>query len=442
MTEKRMIHKIVVLLVAGLVTIVTSISSIQAQGTTNQDIFEAFEELNVITTAVPFLMIAPDSRSGAMGDAGVAISPDANSIHWNPSKLAFVEDDAGFSISYNPWLKNLVPDINMAYLSGYKRIDEFQTVGASFRYFSLGDITFTDVVGNEIRTFKPNELALDLAYSRKLSDNFSGGIALRYIYSNLTGGIPAGGIDTKPGQSVAADVSWYYTSDKFKMGDKDALFAFGMNVSNIGAKMAYSDAGNPNDFIPTNLRLGPALTIDLDDYNSFTFTADFNKLLVPSPPIYRVDDQNRPIVDPNTGDFMIASGMDPNRSVANALFTSFYDAPGVPVRDDSGDLIYNDDGSLAIQDGSRFREELQEINIAVGMEYWYENIFALRFGYFHEHYRKGARRFFTVGAGIYYSSFGLDIAYLIPTIQQHPLANTIRFSLKFNFGGSAGLLDD
>ena len=229
-------------------------------------------EINTITTAVPFLLISPDSRSGAMGDAGVAISPDANAIHWNPAKLVFIDpmDDVGFSLSYSPWLRALVNDINLVYLSGYKRIDRFSTVGASLRYFSLGNITFTDDFGTTIRDFKPNELSLDVVYSRKLSDNFSAGLSARYIYSNLTGGVTSGGADTKPGQSVATDLSLYYITNSFRLADKTSSIAFGTNISNIGAKISYTEAAN-SDFIPTNLRLGTTLNMELDEFNKFSF---------------------------------------------------------------------------------------------------------------------------------------------------------------------------
>ncbi|HMT29116.1 MAG TPA: type IX secretion system outer membrane channel protein PorV, partial [Bacteroidia bacterium] len=241
-------------------------------------------QINTITTAVPFLIISPDARAGGMGDAGAASSADANSIHWNPSKLAFVEKKIGFSISYTPWLRKLVPDINLAYVSFYNKLKGDQTIGASLRYFSLGNITFTDNVGTEIGQFNPAEYAFDFAYARKLSENFSGGIALRYIHSNLTGGINVENNATKAGNSVAADVSAYYKSD-IELGNKDAVLAIGLNISNIGAKISYTETG-VKDFIPINLRLGPSLKLKLNEYNDLTFLVDFNKLLVPTPPIY------------------------------------------------------------------------------------------------------------------------------------------------------------
>ena len=374
-------------------------------------------QINTITTAVPFLLISPDSRSGAMGDAGVAISPDANSIHWNPAKLVFIEPikDVGFSMSYSPWLRALVNDINLAYLAGYKRLDRFSTVGASLRYFSLGNITFTDNFGTTIRDFKPNEFALDLVYSRKLSDNFSAGISARYIYSNLTGGTSVGGADTKPGQSVATDLSLYYISNPFKIADKNSTIAFGTNISNIGAKMAYTENAE-RDFIPTNLRLGSTINTEIDEFNQFSFSVDLNKLLVPTNPYY----------DPN--DNSIVSGRDPNVGVATGIFGSFSDAPG--------NVLLDNNGSYYVEDGSVFKEELNEFNLSLGAEFLYSELFALRAGYFHEHPTKGNRRFISFGAGVKYKVLELDLSYILALTQQSPLANTIRFSIKLNMGGS------
>lgn len=374
-------------------------------------------QINTITTAVPFLLISPDSRSGAMGDAGVAISPDANSIHWNPAKLVFIEPikDVGFSMSYSPWLRALVNDINLAYLAGYKRLDRFSTIGASLRYFSLGNITFTDNFGTTIRDFKPNEFALDLVYSRKLSDNFSAGISARYIYSNLTGGTSVGGADTKPGQSVATDLSLYYISNPFKIADKNSTIAFGTNISNIGAKMAYTENAE-RDFIPTNLRLGSTINTEIDEFNQFSFSLDLNKLLVPTNPYY----------DPN--DNSIISGRDPNVGVATGIFGSFSDAPG--------NVLLDNNGSYYVEDGSVFKEELNEFNLSLGAEFLYSELFALRAGYFHEHPTKGNRRFISFGAGVKYKVLELDLSYILALTQQSPLANTIRFSIKLNMGGS------
>lgn len=384
--------KIVWIIVAGLMSIV----SIQAQ--TNNYLGQ---ELNTITTAVPFLMISPDARAGAMGDAGVASTPDAASMHWNAAKYAFIEKDMGFEVSYSPWLRQLVNDINLAYLSGYKKIDDQSAIAASLLYFSLGDITFTDVIGNTIGEYRPNEFALDAAYSRKLTKNLGGSVSLRYIYSNLTQGQFVGNAATKAGQSVAADIGVYHEK-KFRLKNRqDATIAWGVNISNIGAKISYSDDNTARDFIPTNLRFGPRFTIDLDEFNSLSFMFDVNKLLVPTPPVYDTIYIN--------GEQQIKDGMDPDVGIVTGMMQSFYDAPG------------------------GFSEEARELSLSVGAEYWYDKQFALRAGYFHEDRTKGNRKFFTLGAGLKYNVFGLDFSYLIAVDQRNPLENTLRFSLQFDF---------
>lgn len=357
-------------------------------------------QINTITTAVPFLLISPDARAGGMGDAGVASSADANSIHWNSAKLAFNEKKVGFSVSYTPWLKALVNDMFIAYVSGYSKMKNNQAIGGSLRYFSLGNITFTDNNGNTIRDFKPNEFALDMAYSRKLTDNFSAGMALRFIHSNLTGGTSVEGADSRAGNSVAADISIFYQKE-IELGKKEAILSFGTNVSNVGAKISYTETGVRN-FLPMNLRLGPGLKIKLNEYNSLAFNLDFNKLLVPTPPIYTQDTAN-------SSRNIIVYGQDPDVGIAAGIFQSFGDAP----------------------DG--FREEMREVNIGFGMEYWYDNQFAFRTGYFFEDQTKGNRKYFTLGAGLRYNVFGLDLAYLIPTDQRNPLENTLHFTLTFDF---------
>lgn len=387
---------------------------------------ECDQQLNTITTAVPFLMISPDSRAGGMGDAGVAVSADANALHWNPSKLVFAEDESEFRMSYSPWLRNLVPDMSLAYLAAYKRLANGRSaVGGSLRYFNLGSIQFTDVNGQPIRDFKPAEFAVDITLSQKLSDKTAGGISLRYINSNLTGGLNVSGANTKAGQSIAADLSFYYIKDDFRFGEKDGEFAFGVNVSNIGAKMSYSDAAK-EDFIPINLRLGPRFTIDLDDYNSLTWNLDINKLLVPTPPVYLIDSAGSVVTD-DQGNLVIASGKDPNRGVAAGMFGSFTDAPGV--------VFYDEAGNPQVESGSIAREEFREINFGTGFEYWYAKQFAFRGGYFWEHYTKGNRKYVTLGAGLRYKVFSLDLSYLIANTQRSPLANTLRFTLGFNFDG-------
>ncbi|MBN2633600.1 MAG: type IX secretion system outer membrane channel protein PorV [Bacteroidales bacterium] len=342
-------------------------------------------DYNPIQTVVPWLTIAPDSRAGAMGDAGVATSPDIYSQHWNPAKFAFIDGKGGVGISYIPWLRNLVPDINIAYLSGYYRFDTKQVMSGSLMYSSYGKIEFTDDGGATQLIVNPNEWAVDLGYSRLFSDNFSGGVAFRFIYSNLTHGYPAQGEDTRPGLSIAADISGYYHKD-LTLLDKNSLFAFGFNISNIGSKMSYTESYA--DFIPMNLKLGSSLSLDFDRFNRITFTIDLNKLLVPSPDSTITEEQNI--------------------SVPEALFKSFADAP----------------------DG--FMEELREITYSYGAEYWYNNIFALRAGYFHENTYKGNRQFFTAGAGFRMSGFTIDFSYLMPVALNHPLARTLRFSLSFD----------
>jgi|TARA_B110000263_G_scaffold245142_1_gene254238 hypothetical protein len=357
--------------------------------------------LNTITTAVPFLLISPDSKSGAMGDVGVATTPDANSLHWNPAKFAFVEDEVGFAVSYVPWLRALVPDINLSYLAGYKKLNNNQTIAMELRYFTLGDITFTDVIGNNLGQYKPSEFAIASAYSRKLSDLFSLAISGRYIYSNLTGGQSAGGITTNAGQSIAADVAGYYKKT-VRIAKKDMDLAFGANISNIGSKISYTETST-RDFIPINLRLGTALSTEIDDYNKISFAFDINKLLVPTPPIYN-----------DSIDGQIDFGQDPNVSVVSGIFQSFGDAPG------------------------GFNEEMHEINFSIGTEYWYADQFAVRAGYFNEHDTKGGRKFFTFGSGVKYNVFALDFSYLINASRaingNNPLANTMRFTLIFDFG--------
>ena len=355
--------------------------------------------LNTITTAVPFLMITPDSRSGSMGDVGAATSPDASSISTNPAKYSFIEDDLGFSVSYVPWLRALVPDINLSYISGYKKLNQNDAIAFELRYFSLGDITFTDILGNTLGQFNPNELALGGSYSRKLSDLFSLSLATRYIYSNLTGGQMAGDIQTNAGKSFAADVAGFYTN-KIRFLKKDSDLSFGFNISNIGNKISYTNVGE-RDFIPINLKLGSSININFDDYNSMSYSFDINKLLVPTPPLYNSENE-------------IIAGKDPNVSVVSGIFQSFSDAP----------------------DG--FSEELREINLSFGTEYWYAKQFALRGGYFYEHDTKGGRKFFTFGAGVKYNVFALDFSYLINASRTingtNPLANTMRFTMIFDIG--------
>jgi len=351
----------------------------------------------VITTAVPFLGITPDARGGAMGDAGVATSADANSIHWNPAKLVFIEQKIGFALSYSPWLSKIINDMSLSYLSGYYKLSQEQAIAVSMRYFDLGEIFFTDDNNIQQGRFNPREIAVDATYSRKLTQELSLGVTARYVHSNLTGNFssPNSTIEAKPGNTAAVDLSVYYIKEL-----QNSELSFGGNLSNIGAKLSYSNEDN-KDFIPINLRLGTAYKMHLDPYNSITFALDFNKLLVPTPPIYGIDTV--------TGEKIILSGKDPNRALLSGMFGSFADAP----------------------DG--FSEEMQEIMIAFGSEYWYNNTFAARLGYFYENSNKGNRKYITMGVGFRYNVFGVDFAYLIPPDQEHPLAETLRFSLVFNF---------
>ena len=365
------------------------------------DPYELGGQLNVVNVAVPFLTVAPDSRAGAMGDAGVATSPDVYSMHWNPAKFAFIENDFGAAFSYTPWLRNLIDDINLAYLSGYMRIDNYQVIAASLTYFSLGEIIFTNMAGQYDGQFTPNEFAVDAAYSRLFSETISGGLAFRYIRSDLTGGQFVGGMASRAAQAFAADVSVYYQNN-ITVSDLPGELAIGMNISNIGNKITYSDDQNPQ-FIPINLGIGSALKLDIDQYNSLAFALDLNKLLVPTPPVYYADREDE------DGNPLIRLGYDPNVSVPVGMLQSFYDAPG------------------------GLREELREIFYSFGMEYWYLNQFAIRGGYYHEHETKGNRKFFTTGIGLKLNVFTLDVSYLIAVYRTNPLANTLRFSLAFDF---------
>ncbi len=375
-------------------------------------------QLNTITTAVPFLLIAPDSRASAIGDAGVATSPDANSFHWNTSKLAFSKEKAEFGVSYSPWLKQLVDDIHLSYISGYTKIGKNQTIGGSLRYFSLGNITFTDEQGNLIREFNPNEFELLGGYAFKLSDRSAIGANAKFVYSNLTGGINAGSIGTKAGVAGAVDLSYSYFNEDIDVGGRDGTLSFGANISNLGNKVAYTVEAD-RDFLPANLRLGSALKLDFDEYNSLTTTVDFNKLLVPTLPV-------------RAGDGTILSGKENiDVGVTAGLLQSFYDAPG--------NVVVAEDSTAIVEGGSRFKEELNEINIGGGLEYWYSDVLAIRGGYFYEHRAKGDRKYFTFGAGIYYSVFGIDVSYLAAINRTNPLANTVRFSLKFKFANGDGV---
>ena len=361
--------------------------------------------INPITTAVPFLLISPDSKQGALGDAGVATDADANSSHWNGSKLAFADKKFGVALTATPWLRNLVPDIYLYYLSGYSKINKNQAVSASLRYFTLGNIQLTDAIGNSIGDFKPNEFAIDIGFAQKLSKNFSLGVATRFINSSISR-VYFNGQQGNAASTVAVDLTMFYKSNEFKLGDKKAYATGGLAFTNLGAKIKYSTEKN---FIPMNMRLGGGLKINMDDYNTFGVYTDLNKLLVPTPPIYEYTSNNQIAIDPTTGAKIILAGKDPNVPVAQGIFQSFSDAPG------------------------GMKEELKEVNISAGAEYEYNKTFAVRAGYFHEPKTKGARQFFTLGIGLKYSIGSLDISYLIPRTINNPLQNTFRFSLAFYF---------
>lgn len=373
-----------------LAFIVSLAENVNAQATTSG--------ANTITTAVPFLSITPDSRAGGMGDAGVGTTPDVNSQHWNPAKYAFAESSMGIGLSYSPWLRALVDDINLAYLVGYKKLDDVQTISSSLRYFSLGSITFTDIYGTTLNQANPNEFAIDLGYTRQLSETFSGAVAIRYIRSDLTGGQLVNGVESHAGNSYAADVAFYYYNE-FRANRHDNIFSAGINIQNIGAKISYTD-GEIKDFIPTNLMLGAAYTTEMDPYNSITFAVEANKLLVPTPP--------KDTINFGEGDILYPGGINSDKGTIAGIFSSFSDAPG------------------------GFSEELQEINISLGIEYWYNKQFALRAGYFYENENKGNRKFLTAGAGLKMNVFALDFSYLLPTQRNHPLENTLRFTLSFD----------
>jgi hypothetical protein len=348
----------------------------------------AYAQDRVITTAVPFLTISPDSRSGALGDAGVALSPDANSTYWNPAKLPFAKDGFGASYTYTPWLRTLIGDMSINNLSAYGKLkNKTQAVGGYFTYFNAGGITFTDQSGHPIRDFKPNEFTIAGIFSQKLSDNMGLSVTLRFINSNLAGTtfLPQIAETTRPGRTASGDIAWYYNKN-IKVDGKPFNLAFGANISNIGAKITYSSNGR-REFIPTNLKVGTAITYEADAYSKLTWALDFNKLMVPTP--------------------------NPNKSSSDipyltGIFQSFSDAPG------------------------GLQEELQEVIINTGLEYWYNNAFSARAGFFSEAANKGDRKYITLGAGFRTKYIGFDAAYLVSLKRQSALDGSLRFSLLFN----------
>ena len=361
--------------------------------------------INTITTAVPFLRISPDARSGAMGDVGIALTPDANAQFWNVGKLPFATKKYGVALTYTPWLKDLVPDIFLAYVSGYAKFGKegsYQTLSGSLRYFSLGDITYTQNGIDPTGTGKPREFSLDLGYARQLSPYLSAGVSLRYIHSAIASGLSSTpGTDYRPGNAAAGDVGLYYTKTHEVNDVKKNTFSWGAVISNLGSKISYS--GTRKDFIPINLGLGAAYTSQFDEYNKVTFALDVNKLLVPTP---QVDDSGKYYY--------------PDKTVVSGVLGSFGDAPG----------------------GAS--EEFREINISAGLEYWYQDQFAVRAGYFYEDKTKGDRKYFTVGLGARYNIFTLNASYLVPSgsgVNRNPLSNTLRFTLSFDFDNTKSVSD-
>ncbi len=390
-------------------------SANQGSGANDNDL-----QLNTITTALPFMGITPDSRAGGMGDAGTALSGTSTSIYWNTSMLSFAKSSSEISVSYTPWLRQLTNDINLSYLAGYKQLSDRHTVGGSLRYFSLGQITFTDDKGDILREDKPSEYEIDGAYAFRLADKLSIGLNGKFAYSNLTGGLTIPGVDTKAAVAGAADISFSYNNDQAKFGNIDGVYTFATVISNVGNKVSYSQTGR-RDFIPMNLRIGNAATFDFDAYNKLTFSLEFQKLLVPTPAIYTIENNQAVIV----------SGKNSEVGVIAGLLQSFYDAPGNPVKDENGEYVKEGD-KYQVEKGTKFREELSEINIAFGTEYWYNNILALRGGLFYESPNKGNRKYMNFGVGLKYNMLGIDISYLYAFERTNPLANTLRFTLRLD----------
>lgn len=356
------------------------------------------EPINVVTTAVPFLRISPDARAGGMGDVGVATTPDANSPFWNLAKTSFARSPFSAGLTYTPWLKDLgLNDVYLLALAGYYKLDEEQALAASVRYFSLGDISFTDNNGNSWGDGRPREFSVDVGYTRKLSDRIGLGIALRYINSNLSAGAPSAGNAYKPGNAVAGDISFFYTG----ANEEGQGWNFGATLTNLGSKIGYTNDATQKDYIPANLSLGAAYTKVFDENNKIQFGLDIHKLLVPTPPAFTKD----PAID------SALTVQYRSKSVVSSWFSSFSDAPG------------------------GFSEELKEFSFSIGAEYSYNDQFFARAGYFFEDKTKGNRKYFTVGLGLKYNVFGLNFSYLVPSgsgVTRNPLSNTLRFGLIFD----------
>lgn len=351
---------------------------------------------NPVNTAVTSQTIAPDARSAGMGDVGAATDPDVVSQYWNPAKYPFTISRAGVALNYTPWLRQLVNDIDLAYLAGYYRIGDYSAVSASLRYFSLGEVMLSQ---DESMTINPYEMSLDVAYSLMLSEKFSIAAAVRWIYSDLTYDYTD---DTSPGSAFAADIAAYY-QDYINIGSRECQLGLGLNISNIGSKISFGGDEN-SEFIPTNLRLGASLMVPIDDYNRFTIAADANKLLVPTYPKQKDGESTSDYIDRVQRDYYDVSSI-------SGIFKSFSDAPG------------------------GFKEEMEEVQWSVGAEYTYHDQFSLRAGYHHEAENKGNRKYFTVGAGFRMSVFSLDAGYVIATAKSNPLDQTLRFTLSFDLDG-------
>lgn len=382
---------------AAIVLLLAGVNKVNAQTDPPQT-----EPINVVTTAVPFLRISPDARAGGMGDLGVATSPDANSAFWNLAKTPFAKNQSAIGLTYTPWLKDLgLNDVYLMALAGYYKLDEFSALSGSIRYFSLGNIQFTDINAIDNGTFRPREFGIDAGYSRKLSDQMSLGIGLRYISSNLTGNFSQGSTTYKPGSAVAGDISFFYTGQN----EAGQGFNAGATITNLGTKIGYTNDATQKDYIPANLSLGGTYTAVFDESNKISFGLDIHKLLVPTPPGFTGD---QTIDSARVADYR-------NKSVVSSWFSSFGDAPG------------------------GFKEELKEFQVSVGVEYSYSDQFFARAGYFYEDKTKGNRKYFTVGLGLKYNVFGLNFSYLVPSgsgVNRNPLSNTLRFGLVFDLDNS------
>ncbi len=397
----------------SILTLLVLTVSAKAQDVKNQ--------LNPIYHGANSLAIAPDARAGGMGDIGAASDPDVNSQYWNPAKYPFCISRAGISLNYTPWLRQLTSDIDLANITGYYRLGDYDALSSSLRYFSLGEVY--ESLDEDAQSFRPYEMAIDLAYSRMLSETFSAGVALRFIYSDLA--YKGEGSDAlKPASAFAADIALYHNG-YINLGGHESQLGWGLNVSNIGSKLSY-DSGNTSEFIPTNLRLGTSLLVPFDEYNTLSISADANKLLVPTRPT--MDQYVKHMVSTEGGEskdyekdyggyrtWLEGEGYF-NVSPISGIFKSFHDAP------------------------NGFKEEMQEIQWSVGLEYSYNNQFFLRGGYHYEHPNKGNRTYYTVGAGFKMNVFSLDAGYVISTAQSNPLDQTLRFSLAFDMDGINDLL--